>query len=124
MRRPIIYAAGLLAITVGSAPAPAQDSPSVLAPETGTAVVEESLLATVRGGEGTSLVNEGTLLLTNQTLNQENSSRISAGSVRNGDVAIGDNAFSNAGMGNYVFTSGSSNTVQAALSINLIVPTE
>jgi hypothetical protein len=124
MKRPIIHAVGFLAITAGSAPALGQDSPSILAPQAGAVVVEDSLLAGERGGEGGSLVNEGTLLLTNQTLNQENSSRLSAGSVRNGDVAIADNAFSNAGMGNYVFTSGSSNTVQAALSINLIVPSE
>jgi hypothetical protein len=119
-----MHVAGLLAVTIGGAPAIAQDSPSILASETGLPVVEESMLAAERGGEGTSLVNEGTLLLTNQTLNQENSSRISAGSVRNGDVAIAGDAFSNAGMGNYVFTSGSSNTVQAALSINLIVPSQ
>ena len=117
--------ASVLAILIGagvSGTAAGQDRSVFLGAAGASAAVEDEVLADLRGGEGMSILNEGALLLTNQSLDQQNSSSLTIGNLRNGDVSIADSAFSNAGMGNYVFTTGSSNNVAAALSINLIVP--
>jgi hypothetical protein len=99
------------------------DAQSTASPFGGTAAVGASSLAGTQGGANTNTnINISADIISDQELSAINTGNaISAGSITNGPISIGTNAFSGFnGIGNFLMNTGNQNNIEGTLSVNIV----
>lgn len=86
----------------------------------GAAIVPEPDLSTIRGGERPSMTFVASLANTVVT-NTNTSTNVSGGAMSTGNVTIGRDALSSAGLGNYLINTGVGSNLGAAIGLSITV---